>query len=169
MLCLSKKTEYALAALAYMTGRGAHVSSAREVAEAHGLPLPLLMKILKCMQHHGLLHSTRGVRGGYRLVADLDETSLFDLVAMMECPDRPGAECGCMDVDADPMDRVQLNRSEPPQGPALALQYRLVEFLKNVTLSDLVKPGRRTEAPAGRMTAVGRGPNRRHSHAHSAD
>lgn len=155
MLCLSKKTEYALAALAYMAGRGERVSSAREIAGAYDLPLALLMKILKCMQHHDLLQSTRGVRGGYRLVADMDETTLFDLVAMMECPDRPGAECGCMDHAADPMDRVKLNRSEPPQGPALALQYRLIDFLKDVKLSALLTPGTT--------------PNRRFDHAHSAD
>lgn len=170
MLCLSKKTEYALAALAYMAGRGERVSSAREIAEAHGLPLALLMKILKCMQHHELLQSTRGVRGGYRLVADLDDTSLFDLVAMMECPDRPGAECGCMDHAADPMDRVKLNRSDPPQGPALALQHRLVEFLKNVKLSDLVRPGRQVDLPIVPMAAAsGLTSNRRYTHAHSAD
>lgn len=170
MLCLSKKTEYALTALAYMAMGGERVCSAREISEAYDLPLPLLMKILKCMQHHGLLQSTRGVRGGYRLVADLDDTTLFDVVAMMECPDRPGAECGCMDHTADPMDRVKLNRSEPPQGPALALQYRLVEFLKNVKLSDLVSPGRRTaDVPAKRLIAAGSAPNRRYTHAHSAD
>lgn len=155
MLCLSKKTEYALTALAYMVGRGDRVSSAREIADAHALPLPLLMKILKCMQDHDLLQSTRGSRGGYRLVADLDETSLFDLVAMMECPDRLGAECGCMDHTADPTARVKLARSEPVQGPARALQYKLVEFLVNVKLSDLVLPGRGVDLTAERLTAAG--------------
>lgn len=169
MLCLSKKTEYALTALAFMAARGERLSSAREVAEAHRLPLPLLMKILKCMHHHGMLLSTRGVRGGYRLVADLDETSLFDLVAMLECPDRPGAECGCMNHAADPMDRVKLSRSQPASGPALALQYKLVEFLKNMKLSDLVLPGRRIDVPAGRQIAAGPAPQRRHEHAHSVD
>jgi Rrf2 family protein len=169
VLCLSKKTEYALAALAYLARQGDRVSSAREIAEAHGLPLALLMKILKCMQHHEMLQSTRGVRGGYRLVADLDGTTLFDLVAMMECPDRPGAECGCMNHAADPMARVKLARSEPASGPALALQYRLVEFLRNMKLSDLVLPGRRIDVPAERPTAAGLAPNRRFEHAHSAD
>ena len=170
MLCLSKKTEYALTALAYMAERGECVSSAREIAEAHALPLPLLMKILKCLQHHEMLQSTRGIRGGYRLLADLDETTLFDLVAMMECPDRPGAECGCMDHAADPMDRVKLSRSEPVSGPALALQSKLVDFLKNMKLSDLVTRARHVEAPAGRPSlAAGLAPNRRFTHAHSAD
>ena len=170
MLCLSKKTEYALIALAYMAERGDRVSSAREIAVAHGLPLPLLMKILKCLQHHEMLHSTRGVLGGYRLVADLDQRSLFDLVAMMECPDRPGAECGCMDHAADPVARVKLARSEPARGPALALQSRLVEFLRKMKLSDLVSPGRRIDVPASRrLTAAALAPQRRFEHAHSAD
>lgn len=170
MLCLSKKTEYALTALAYMAECGERVASAREIAAAHDLPLPLLMKILKCLQHHEILHSTRGVRGGYRLVADLGETSLFDLVAMMECPDRPGAECGCMNHAADPVDRVKLSRSEPVSGPALALQSRLVTFLRDMKLSDLLLAARRNDVPGGRrLIAAGLAPNRRYANAHSAD
>ena len=38
MLCLSKKTEYALAALAYLAERSHRVSSAREIAEAPTCP-----------------------------------------------------------------------------------------------------------------------------------
>jgi Rrf2 family protein len=167
MLCLSKKTEYALAALGYLAERGAGVFSAREIASSHGLPLALLTKILKCLQHHGILLSTRGVRGGYRVVADLNETSLFDLVAMMECPDKPGSECGCMDHAVDPMRRVKLARSEARHAPAVALQYKLVRFLKDVKLSDLVLPGRRIDVPAERLSAKP-ATKRRNTHAHSS-
>jgi Rrf2 family protein len=168
MLCLSKKTEYALAALAYLAERSHRVASAREIAQAQALPPQLLVKILKCLQHHGILQSTRGVRGGYKVIANLNETSLFDLVAMMECPDRPGIECGCMDHAADPMSRVKLSRSGPAHGPAMALQYRLVRFLKDVPLSDLVLPGRRIEVPAERLSAAGSNRQRSYDHAHSA-
>ena len=168
MLCLNKKTEYALAALGYLAERSHRVASAREIAEAQGLPPQLLVKILKCLQHHGILLSTRGVRGGYRVAADLDATSLFDLVAMMECPDRPGVECGCMDHAVDPMTRVKMSRSGPAHGPAMALQYKLMRFLKDVRLSDLVLPGRRIEVPAERLTAAGSNTKRSYEHAHSA-
>lgn len=154
MLCLSKKTEYALVALAFLAERTHRISSAREIADAHDLPLPLLMKILKCMQHHEILESTRGVRGGYRVLKSLDELSLFDLVAMLECPDKPGEECGCMDHAVDPMVRVKLARSEPVHGPAVALQYKLIGFLKDVRLSDLVLPGRRIDVPAERLAVA---------------
>lgn len=166
MLCLTKKTEYALTALAYLAEQSPRVSSAREIAQAYSLPLPLLMKILKCLQHHGILLSTRGVRGGYRVAGLLEETSLFDLVAMMECPDRPGAECGCMDHTADPMARVRFK--EVVHAPALALQYKLVRFLKDVKLSDLVLPGRRIDVPAERLFAAGTAQKRRLAHAHSS-
>src|SRR5688500_5936955 len=152
MLCLNKKTEYALSALAYLSERSHRVASAREIADGCLLPPPLLVNIVTCMQHHGMLLSTRGVRGGYRVAADLEEASLFDLVAMMECPDKPGAECGCMDHAADPMTRVRLARSEPTHGPAMALQYKLVQFLKDVKLSDLVLPGRRIDVPTQRLS-----------------
>ena len=169
MLCLNKKTEYALSALAYLSERSHRVASAREIAQACRLPPALLTKILKCMQHHGMLLSTRGVRGGYRVVVDLDETALFDLVAMMECPDKPGTECGCMDHAADPMSRVRLFRSGPAHGPAMALQYKLVQFLKDVKLSDLVLPGRRIDVPAERLSTVaGTATLRSYANAHSA-
>jgi Rrf2 family protein len=168
MLCLSKKTEYALVALAYLSGQSHRVASAREIAKVASLPPALLTKILKCLQHHNLLASTRGVRGGYRIIAELNETSLFDVVAMMECPDRPGEDCGCMNHAADPMARVKLARSESAHGPAIALQYKLVQFLKDVKLSDLVLPGRRIDVPAERLIAAGSGLIRRHAHAHSS-
>jgi Rrf2 family protein len=168
MLCLSKKTEYALAALAYLAEQSHRVSSARAIAEAHTLPLPLLMKILKCLQHHEILSSTRGVRGGYRIAANLDEVTLFDLVAIMECPDRPGEECGCMDHAADPLGRMRFSRNESGHAPVAALQFRLVRFLKDVKLSDLVLPGRRIDVPAERLSVSGSSKQRSYAHAHPA-
>lgn len=131
MLCLSKKIDYALLALAYLAERGTAVASAREIAEANDLPLPLLMKILKRLHRHGVVAGTRGVKGGYRLVRDTDTLSLHDLIVMVE--------------DGDPMHR------EHRHGPVQALQYRLGRFLKDVTLSDLVIPGRRIDVPLERV------------------
>jgi Rrf2 family protein len=169
MLCLSKKTEYALAALAYLAEQSHRVASAREIAEASSLPSAMLEKILKCLQHHDLLSSTRGASGGYRIAADLNEATLFDLVAMMECPDKPGEECGCMSHAADPMSRLRFSRDKHSHAPVVALQYKLVQFLKDVKLSDLVLPGRRIDVPAERLgTARSGASQRRYAHADHA-
>jgi Rrf2 family protein len=169
MLCLSKKTEYALAALAYLAEQSHRVASAREIAEGSSLPPAMLEKILKCLQHHDLLSSTRGANGGYRIAADLNDATLFDLVAMMECPDRPGEECGCLDHAVDPMSRLRFSRNKPSHAPVVALQYKLVQFLKDVKLSDLVLPGRRIDVPAERLgTARSGASQRRYAHADHA-
>jgi Rrf2 family protein len=162
MLCLSKKTEYALVALAYLAEQSDRVASAREIAAAHGLPLPLLMNILKNLQGHGLLLSTRGVKGGYRIHADLNALTLDELIAMVECPGHAvaGGDCGCLDE----VPTMHLTRLLG-HGPVQALQLRLKKFLKDVRVADLVLPGRRIDVPLERLKQVNNQTNRRLSHA----
>jgi Rrf2 family protein len=135
MLCLSKKIDYALVALADMVQRGEDsVASAREIAEANGLPIQLLMNILKRLHRHGVVRGVRGANGGYLIAADLDSVTLFDLIGIVE--------------DGDPMNRKHRH------GPVQALQYGLVRFLRSVKISDLVIPGRRIDVP---LELVGNG------------
>src|SRR5688572_8187881 len=128
MVSLSKKTDYALIALAYLAEQGDRTASAREIAAAQGVPMSLLMKILKLLHQHGLLHSTRGVKGGYQLAIDLDSFSLFDLIGLLE---------GAIGPDSE----NQLRSTRPTHTPVRALQYQLIRFLKDIKLSDLVMPG----------------------------
>jgi len=167
MLCLSKKTEYALVALAYLAEQADRVASAREIAAAHGLPLSLLMNILKNLQGHGLLLSTRGVKGGYRLQADLNELTLDELVAMVDCTGHGAVEgdCGCLDPAQDALPRIELSRPSG-HGPVQALQLKLAKFLKDVRVADLVLPGRRIDVPLERLKHNNHNQtNRRLSHA----
>ena len=47
---------------------------------------PFLQQILRTLQTHGLLHSTRGVKGGYTLARPPDQTSLLDIIEAIEGP-----------------------------------------------------------------------------------
>ncbi len=49
MLAFSRKTDYALIALTHMAQHPDECNSAREIANRYGVPLPLLMNILKSM------------------------------------------------------------------------------------------------------------------------
>jgi len=137
MLRLSKKADYALISLGYLAEHADQVVSAREIAERCQLPLPLLMNILKVLHQRGILRSTRGASGGYRLASDLSKLSLFELNELIE--------------------RVENGPVEPSQkrlalhGPAQALQYRLIRFMKDVSVADLVLPGRRIDVPLERV------------------
>src|SRR5215216_5879060 len=97
MLRLSKKADYALISLGYLAERPDQVVSAREIAERCRLPLPLLMNILKVLHQRGILKSSRGASGGYRIASDLGRLSLMELSGILENADGDGS--------ADTMDK----------------------------------------------------------------
>ena len=152
MLSLNRKTDYALVALADMADRPGEWASAREIAERSDVPPALLMNVLKTLHGGGILRSTRGVRGGYRIAADLERLSLFDLVKVLEAteatPDADGGEPPCCG-------RYKITRSGL-HGPVHAFHHKLRQFLRSVMLSDLVLPGRRIDVPA-EMVSTSRG------------
>src|SRR5438874_19324 len=118
MLYVSKKTDYALIALAYLAERTGRVASAREIAQAHKISAALLMNILKTLQKNGVVHSTRGARGGYQLNGRLNEVSLYELMGMLETDGvEDGHEC------CDQLTRYKVNREPPIHQPVVALQY----------------------------------------------
>ena len=62
MLTLTRKTDYALIALTHLAQGRDQCFSAREIAARYGLPLPLLMNLLKQLAQKGLAKSVRGPR-----------------------------------------------------------------------------------------------------------
>ena len=124
MLCLSRKTEYALLALGYLAERPGRIVGARDLAVAYALPTALLMNILKTLQQHRLLVSRRGMRGGYQVGADLERVSLHDLIRMLEGK----VEAGC--------DHERGRGSA--EAPIAALHFKMMQFLRDVSLADLV-------------------------------
>ncbi|HZK81871.1 MAG TPA: Rrf2 family transcriptional regulator [Humisphaera sp.] len=131
MLALGKKMDYALISLAWLAERSGRAVSAREIAEANDLPLPALMQILKTLHQHGMLRSTRGVKGGYQIGADLEHMSLHDLGALLETDE----------TQADDDDSSQC------YFPVQAMKQKLSQFLKNVSVSEVIHPGRRIDVP----------------------
>lgn len=147
MLTLSKKTDYALIALSYLADRPDRIASAREVAEAYSLPLALLMNILKLLHHRKVLKSTRGTKGGYQLIVNPQEMSLYDLVEMIDGPVHL-TECVLLDRTCRTPEECEENRrckvtGCPVTDSMKALHERLAHFLKTVRLGDLLQPGKR--------------------------
>ena len=144
MISLTKKTDYALIALAYLAERPGRVASAREIAEARVLPTALLMNILKELQHHRLLRSTRGVKGGYEIAVDLAAVSLHELIVALEGPVRL-VECAepsapCQHETPGEATTCRVSGHCAVQAPLQALHERLVRFLGDVKLCDVVLP-----------------------------
>ena len=146
MLSLTKKTDYALIALGHLAERSGGTLSAREIALAYQMPSALVMNILKSLHHAGLVSSTRGLKGGYRLAADLAQTSLYDLIKAVEGPVRL-AECITIQDDCHEEGCCKISRGCPIRAPIRALHGKLIQFLKDVKLADIVVPGRRIDVP----------------------
>jgi FeS assembly SUF system regulator len=62
------------------------VLSARELADASGLPMPTVAKVLKCLTRGGLLLSHRGKEGGYSLARAAEAVSVADIIGAIEGP-----------------------------------------------------------------------------------
>lgn len=90
---LSKRAEYALRALTAMARRPPRtVSQIEELAAAEGLPPKVLEQILLGLKKAGLLHSKRGVGGGYHLTSPAHAITVGDILRAVEGPFLPLGE-----------------------------------------------------------------------------
>jgi Rrf2 family protein len=87
MLKLTKKADYGLIALKHLAvnqTRGS--SSAKEIADCYGIPLPLLSKILQKLGKSGFLRSEQGTNGGYKLARDPREITALEVIHSIDGP-----------------------------------------------------------------------------------
>ncbi len=89
---VSAKAEYACLAVIALASR--HLVDKpvpiREIAESHGIPETFLTQILIRLKGAGLVTSTRGSAGGYRLARDPGEISLGDVLRVIDGGTHPG-------------------------------------------------------------------------------
>lgn len=87
MLKLTKKADYGLIALRHLAvGLPRQSASAKEIADAYGIPLPLLAKVLQKLARNGLLVAVHGANGGYRLARDPRTISALEVIRAMDGP-----------------------------------------------------------------------------------
>lgn len=98
MIRITKQTDYGIVLLTQMALEPNRQFNAPELAEAAGLPLPMVSKILKQLVRERLLNSHRGVKGGYALARTADEISVAELIAALE---GPIAITECISVEGD--------------------------------------------------------------------
>jgi len=87
MLKLTKKADYGLMALKYLAEHPETPAlSAKDVADAYGIPAQLLAKILQRLTKTGLLRSHAGMNGGYALARDARQISAFEVIHAIDGP-----------------------------------------------------------------------------------
>jgi len=87
MLKLTKKADYALMAMKHLAEHTSGTSrSAKDVADAFGIPPEALAKILQRLAKAGLLHSQHGINGGYMLARPAATISAFEVIQAIDGP-----------------------------------------------------------------------------------
>jgi Rrf2 family protein len=127
---LSAKVEYAAVAvleLAIRYGSGEPVRL-REIADTHGIPSAFLVQIMLQLKAAGLVDSTRGAAGGYRLARDPAQVSLAEVKSTIE---GRGGELTSSIVLPTPTSRVLLETWRE-------LDAAQRERLASVTFGELV-------------------------------
>ena|SRR6185436_19193943 len=133
---LSAKTEYACLAMLQMAAEyeNSEPLQIRRIANEQGIPSRFLVQILLQLKGAGLVTSTRGAAGGYRLTRPPQEISLADVIEVIEGNDRPQSNTG---------------KRTPFVGALLAICRELSDAqrvrLEDTTLADLVDLAARRE------------------------
>jgi len=79
--------EYALTALFHMDIEGAgEFVSTKELSSLYSLPEERLGKILQKLTRSGILESSQGKKGGYRLVKPMNELMLGEIMEALDGP-----------------------------------------------------------------------------------
>jgi Rrf2 family protein len=129
---LNRKVEYSLMALKHMSRKmPGELTSAKEVADSYQAPFDATARVMQLMAQSGILRSSPGVQGGYQITKDLSKVTLHDLMELIQGPTQI-AKC--------------LHKQEPCEiqsscnivSPVHALNQKLNDFYKNVTLKELL-------------------------------
>lgn len=143
MLSLTRKTDYALVALARLAqaaANGGRRLSARVIADEYDLPLQLLMSLLKSLHRAGLVASSRGVNGGYSLSRQPSRISIADVVEAIEGPARLTPCC----ADEEPAGQClmcSLTERCPVTHAIREVNGQIAGYLRTVTLEALMSRG----------------------------
>lgn len=146
MLKLTKKADYALMAMKYLAERSADGShSAKDVADAFGIPPEALAKILQRLAKAGLLLSQHGIKGGYMLARTAHTISAFEVIQAI---DGPLFITSCVTVrgECDQTDRCNIRE------PLRKVNESIEAVLKRIKISHM----REEVEPAASMTPNGK-------------
>jgi Rrf2 family protein len=133
MLKLTKKADYGLIALKHLATRpGSQSSSAKDIADSYGIPLPLLSKILQKLVRTGFLRSEHGTNGGYRLARD---PKLITALEVIRSIDGPIILASCFTEHGECHHSEKCNVREPLR----RIHEGILRLLNNISIRDICR------------------------------
>jgi FeS assembly SUF system regulator len=149
MIRITKMTDYGILLLSrFATGAQDRTQTVKDLAAGAHLPEPTVGKLLKSLTKSGLLVSTRGVKGGYRLAKSPREITVAQIIGAI---DGPIAITDCSTTDA--LHRCELEGRCPVQTNWQKINVAIRDSLDQITLADMAVPMAAAFVPLG---AIGR-------------
>ena len=109
--------------------------SARDMAERLRMPLPALRQVLGRLARHGLIISTKGTRGGYRLSRRPCEISLAEMIEGVQ--PMPILTLCCSDGADAGQGQCQMEDVCPIKQPIRNIHAEFRRILETMTLEHL--------------------------------
>ena len=130
MLAITSKSPYAVRALTELARTGAAGPvPIGEIAKRRDIPVQFLEGLFATLRRAGILHSQRGVKGGYSFARPADQITVLEVVEALE---------GRLDSDAQDAGEIWIETVEAVRG-----------VLGGVTIADVAR--REAEAAAAPM------------------
>lgn len=105
----------------------------KEVATRQGISLKYIERIMPALRNSGLIESTHGIGGGYRLAKPPETVTLWEILSLAEGNLAPVA---CLETGAEPCGRAPICKTLPVWQGYYALTK---DYFSNLTLADLLK------------------------------
>lgn len=131
MFRLNRLTDYGVVVLMQMAQAPERLVSATQLAEESGVPAPTVAKLLNGLARSGLIDSTRGAAGGYRLAAPAGEISIAAIIQALE---GPIALTACVEGAHDSCESELIC---PMRGNWEKVNGAIRQALAGVTLADM--------------------------------
>jgi Rrf2 family protein len=80
----SQTAEYALRAVVYLAAQGDEPRTAQQIAAATRVPTGYLAKVMQGLSRSGLVHSQRGLHGGFTLTRPPDQLTVLDVLQAVD-------------------------------------------------------------------------------------
>ncbi len=150
MLKLTKRADYGMMAMRYLAEHASdgRTYSARDIADAYDIPLPVLAKTLQTLARAKLVSSQYGAMGGYALARPARTISTLDVISAFDGPPVI-TSCATAHGDCDMASHCKVK--EPLQRVNDVIRM----LLTSISIADLAElTGDRAMQTAGHLISI---------------
>ena len=128
---LHRNVEYALIALNHLAkNNSGYLLSAKDLSQHMNAPFDPLSRVMQKLAKCKLIQSEQGPTGGYRLICNFGEVSLYDLIKILQGP-LELVKCLSSDLNCDLSNQCEL------KSPVSYLNEKLIDFYRKMSLAEL--------------------------------